>query len=142
MSPESCGYELNPQSIFNYAYKFIVEQGQPSVTINKFTSCVSGCRYLGDSGLKCAASCLFTDEERQYVLDEGMNSGSVHNLRSRSLFPERLYPFFQIINSIQSAHDDAALRKQGEEWSTNGDFVAAFKVNMARVAEDYKLELP
>jgi len=116
-------YELNPQSIFNYALDFITKQGKPSIERKPDGEIV--CQYLSDSGLRCAASCLFTDEERNLIVTKKLNVESAHGLYFNNAFPERLLPFIGLIRSIQRAHDGA---------SRTDNFIKHFRLNMSDVA--------
>lgn len=104
---------MTPQQAFDTTVAHILTQGVPA--ISKPEKGPTTCMYKTESGLKCAAGCLISDEDYATYQDviEGIGFTDVAAKipALQSLSPETL----ALIKLVQNAHDDSAflMRKYG-----------------------------
>lgn len=131
------GYKGDPedfQQIFNFVYKFLLEQGRPSIA--KCVDVIDGiqCMYRSPTKDCCAAGCLITDEE----YDDG-NIGQSEGITANGidLFLTKCANSV-FLSNLQGAHDEAFTesKQYGKPW------LEIWKENMKALAEKYKLTIP
>lgn len=87
---------MNPQEIFDTVSAHL--RSMPRRSIDDGI-----CKYRAEGGLKCAVGCLITDDEYDEEMDEGVTS--VSSLADRNLLPDRLAPYLDVLERLQSVHD-------------------------------------
>jgi hypothetical protein len=121
---------MTQQETFDYVYRKIIEQGGPSVKSMGFTNSKS-CVYRGEDDRRCAIGWLIPDELYQPTFDNGLETfGDIISCIKLPLD----FTFYQ---ELQACHDDAFFRLREAV-----NFIEAFKVNMAKFADNYGLVLP
>jgi hypothetical protein len=141
---------LTNQAIFNRALDGVVRQGGPSMDGR-------GCVYRGTGGRRCAIGQLIDDQYYDPAFDDGHenNGGGIGDLLALSTYEEgsavgrRFIDallasgvnlddalVYDLCKAIQTAHDVPAFHTR------HAAYQRGFIIQMRKVAEDYKLEMP
>ena len=114
------------QRALDKAYKHIIKQGAPS------RAALGRCRYRNENGLGCAFAPMI--KEYSPTL-EGRAAGNVVEYYSRNLFKWARDLNISFAFDLQRCHDRVAV-------ANPENFIRDFKVEIAKLAEKYGLEMP
>jgi len=118
-------HEVTAQEVFDYVTSKVVEQGKPSIDLDR-----DSCMYR-NGDLCCAAGHLLPDSVDTKLWD--LKSLTWTILVEKELVPSN---HVELIVELQSAHDNSAWRCN----SDHGRFVELVKNRFANVAEKFNLE--
>ena len=117
---------MSEQGIFNFVWRFMEKQGEPSKADGQ-------CRYrVRRDGrmLACAAGCLLSDAEANSLPQARWD---LFDARQQ---PLRFLPFNDLIQQLQNAHDSAAAPYEP------ANFVKRFQIRARQVAKEFGLTVP
>lgn len=109
---------MDTQTLFNTVATHLLTQSAKSISNRE-------CRYRGDDGLSCAAGCLIPDDQYDQTLEgSGVGHRKVLAVLEGIVEPEDI----DLLRDLQLVHDYDPVRQW---WFL-----------LAKVADDYQLELP
>lgn len=122
---------MNRQLAFDTAYRGVVAQGGPSVSLR-------GCAYRGYDGRKCGVGHLISDGAYHRNL-EGQQATWPSVQQAISAEFGRPYTDSLFLRALQSAHDDA---RHLTESKDDAAFLTLFTSKMCELADKFNLEKP
>jgi hypothetical protein len=117
------------QNLLNISVAHVLKQGKPSAKLGEEDRVT--CLYRGEDGLQCAAGPFIV----RYSPDMESKIFSVlaKNSRFRDGLQEDARDHAEFVNTLQSAHDEAARRMLRD----GADFISAYKEQLARYVPSY-----
>ena len=105
---------MTEKEIFDQVFAGMEKQHWSRCT-NGFGECV----YINGHGYRCPVGHLLTDEEA-YGADA--IGGPIENLKREGVFPERLMPFWDLLEEMQDLHD------ADDDWQTSAQLKKHFQL--------------
>lgn len=134
--------KLTNQEIVNLACEKIIQQGEPSIIIEKDENWNNGklnsrCVYNSEDGKHCAAGWIVPESKRSELVECKLCTED-ENLTLFEEFVENC----DFLELIQGAHDNAAVNVLYNEVFTGSKFIENFKYNIRELCLEHKLTIP
>lgn len=118
--------EVTAQEVFDYVTKKVIEQGEPSIDLER-----DSCIYK-NGNLRCAAGHLIPDNINTKSWDS--NGLTWCQLVEKELVPSN---HLELISELQRAHDNVAWQRVNDNKIA---FLRNIKVRFAKIAKQFNLE--